>query len=513
VADAPFYLSDDVGEQEAQRRAAFEATPFGWVDSKLKGASDWIKGVAKRRQPTSEVGNLPFSSVSPVELIPMMALEGGRTMNRWLYGTKDPSMLRPEDTLAPTGAGAMAAPFAAIPRGALGANAFRVADDIPFDLPSHGAHGPIAQAERAPFAPAIKREDGEIFDYSTHDQMPPGNPISLPELKPYEGPRGPNERMADMTSSPAVSRQVNSAVDRGLKEHRDTVLNWYNMLPLRERFHDLYQGGDPDAAFLRFNQSVAAMSPQNPVPENMAQGSWIYNVLERGDKIPTDPKKGVPSGYGNQPAMGTRLSVARKKSGQEEGYDFRDSPKTEFFGRSLAGDDSVPVIDAHAMRTMAMATKDPRFLQNSIRYSDDGGKSYKTYSPRQMLEDGEITMKEALQNPTWWQSGARGAMYAPATVPFHRAADKFGISPGQAQAAAWYGNAEKTGVKTQPFTAMEILEQRIRQNAEARGKTPEEMLDDMINGREYLLEGGDVPISMLEALRAQQQLQGPFQEE
>lgn len=116
MADAPF-LSDDVGEMEAQRRAAFEQSGFGWVDSKLKGASDWIKGWAQRRQPKTEVGQLPFSSVSPVELIPMMATEGGRTINRWLYGTKDPGMLRPEDTLAPTGAGAMAAPFVAAKHG------------------------------------------------------------------------------------------------------------------------------------------------------------------------------------------------------------------------------------------------------------------------------------------------------------------------------------------------------------------------------------------------------------
>lgn len=502
----------EIMDPELARRLAFADSPHGWIDNKLKGATSWIRDQVKRRQPTSEVKDLPFASMpSPVELIPTMAIEGARTANRWLYGVKDPSMIRDEDLLGPLGGGAMVAPFASIPRGAIGMNALRRnIDDIPFDLPT----GPTPQRGAESFAaPAIKREEGEIFDYTTHDQMPPGNPLNLPELKPYKGKRAVNERMADMTSSPAVSRQVNSAVDRGLKEHPDTVLNWYNMLPLRERFHDLYKGKDPDDAFLKFNQSVAAMSPQNPVPENMAQGSWLYSRLQQGKRIPDDPKDVAKAGFGNQPAMGTRLSVARKKFGQDgEAYDYRKSPKTEFFGRSLAGDDSVPVIDAHAMRTMAMATKDPRMLQNSIRYSDDGGKTYKTYSPREMLESGEITMKEALKQPTWWQSGARGAMYDPATVPFMRSAEKFGISPGQAQAAAWYGNAEKTGVKTQPFTAMEILEQKIKQNAHARSKSPEQMLKDVINGDDFLLADqvrSSLPAAGAEAAKASRELQAP----
>ena len=74
VADTPF-ISDDVGEMEAQRRAAFDQSGFGWIDSKLKGASDWIKQKAQRTKPTSSVKDLPFASFpSPVELIPMMAL-------------------------------------------------------------------------------------------------------------------------------------------------------------------------------------------------------------------------------------------------------------------------------------------------------------------------------------------------------------------------------------------------------------------------------------------------------
>lgn len=498
-------------EQLAAER--FSKSPFGWVDNKLKGAEDWVKKKsAEKRAPfdaANKAGGTGVPYVPTWELPAMMALGGVRTANRWLYGTQDPSQLRPEDSLGPLGMSAMAAPFVKLPAHALGANAFRrgaegAIDDVPFDLPHASGSKDVDPFEVS--APAIKREDGEIFDYASHDGLPPGNPLNLEPLPPYQGPRGLNERMSDLVSSPKVSRGVNATVDKGLKEHGDTVLNWYNMLPLRERFHDLYRGGDPDDAFLRFNQSVAAMSPQNPVPENMAQGSWLYNRLEKGQPIPDSPK-GVMA-FGNQPAMGTRLSVARKKFGQEGGYDPVKAPKTEYFGRSLAGDDSVPVIDSHAVRTIAMATKDPRYMQTALRRPDPAG-GYSSFSPQEMVNSGELSMKEAMNNPTYWGWSPRGTGYYPATVPFMRAAEKFDISPGQAQAAAWYGNAEKTGVVTEPKTAMQILEDRIRQNATARNKSPEQMLDDMINGKDFLLADqvrSGTPAIVAEGVRSAQEL-------
>jgi hypothetical protein len=36
-----------------------------------------------------------------------------------------------------------------------------------------------------PAAPAVKRSDGEIFDYRHHDGMPAGNPLKLPEQDYY----------------------------------------------------------------------------------------------------------------------------------------------------------------------------------------------------------------------------------------------------------------------------------------------------------------------------------------
>lgn len=148
MADVPF-MDEERGAEEARQRALWAArglplkpiqdeevtpqqvadrrfaeSPFGWIDKKLKGAEDWVKGrVAKRQEPFKEMiakgepGASHLGLPDPVELGAMMGVGGLRTANRWLYGTKDPSQLRDEDLLGPLGMSAMGAPFAAAKHG------------------------------------------------------------------------------------------------------------------------------------------------------------------------------------------------------------------------------------------------------------------------------------------------------------------------------------------------------------------------------------------------------------
>lgn len=291
-----------------------------------------------------------------------------------------------------------------------------------------------------------------------------------------------------------MQNEVNRAVERGLSgENRNASMNWYNTEPLRERFGDLYRGpGSSDDAYLRFMQAVGTTSPQNTVMNNVSEATKIMKMLAQGKEIPRSGKEAGFSGV----AADTRAILSRKKFGQEGGYNVKDSQKTEHFGRSLAGDQSKAVVDAHAMRTLSMAQKDPRYLTNSIRYQADHG-GYENYSPRDLLANGETSMKELLTRPTMWMSAPTDAAYGLAAKPYHKAADKFGLAPGQAQAAAWYGNADKTGVKTTPHTFNELFEQRLRENALAMNKSPEELLDDVINGRAHLdMSGVPMPTQL-----------------
>jgi len=207
----------------------------------------------------------------------------------------------------------------------------------------------------------------------------------------------------------------------------------------------------------------------------------LPEVPVAGEKAALKSKKGVNRAQTQSKKWGDAIAgVQRQKAGPP------DAPKTEYFGRSLAGDQSNPVIDSHASRALAMATEDPRFVQNAVRYFDPNTQWYESFSPREMLESGELPMKELQNQPTYWWSRPTKGEYKYAQEPFRKAADKFDLSPGQAQAAAWYGAASKTGVKTPPSTFMELFEQRLRDNAETRGIDPEDLLKRVINGETHL---------------------------
>lgn len=393
--------------------------------------------------------------------------------------------------------------FGAVPKGAFAANSIRreapdAFDDLPFDLPdaSPGASSGANPFDTfAPAAPAIKRNDGEIFDYARHDDLPAGNPLNLPKQDYYKSPREPKPdsdaaRIMELAGSRKVQNTINKAVERGVSgENRNATLNWYNTEPLRERFHDLYKGeGSPDDAYLKLMQAVGTTSPQNQVLPNAAEATQIYQRLMRGQDIPRDG-----DGLSGVAAKGKAV-LSRKKFGLEPGYNPKDAQKTEFFGRSLAGDDSKVVVDSHAMRGLAMPTKDPRYLGGSVRYKADHG-GYENFNPREMVASGEMSMADALKSPTYWLSAPTDATYRYAAKPYERAAEKFGLSPGQAQAAAWYGNSDLTGVATMPKTFNELFEMRLRTNAQNLNMDPEELLRRVINGEEHLLGSAPLPMS------------------
>jgi hypothetical protein len=433
-----------------------------------------------------------------------------RGQNSWLnfgpYGEQNRTATAADTVYAPQKTGIM--PDWAVEHGTGRANRFKLgandedaaipgtvlssADDMGFDLPE------------APKSPAV-RTDPELFDYAFHDELPAGNPLGLEDLPYYNAPRGMPERMETIVDNPKVTRRVNKAIEKGISDVPGTVLNWYNTEPLRERFNDLYTNTtmSPDEAFLQYMQAVGATSPQSPVPANIANASEIYQLLQQGRTIPRDPKK--LGQHFQTPGGLTRTIVSRKKFGQEEGYDPAEAPKTEYFGRSLAGDTSRPVIDSHASRLLGMSSEDPRMLTGSARYYDPQSGTYGSYSPKDMLESGEASMKDALSEPTWWRARPTKAEYKFMAQPFEKAAKKFDIDPGQAQAAAWYGAADMTGVKTPPLTFNEMFEQRLRTNAEAKGKSPEQLLKDVINGRDTLFSNSDeaaIPGTVIAAERS-----------
>jgi hypothetical protein len=357
-----------------------------------------------------------------------------------------------------------------------------VHEDVPFgDWDNPDSPAPNSSPVSAP-----NINKGELFDYGMHDSMPVDNPLKLPPIEPYNG-RGPTPRIQEMLDNPKVQRRVNSAVGKGLETYPGVAENWYNMEPLREQFHNLYRGDmHPDEAFHQMMKAVGATSPMNPMSSNIANASEIYSRLQRGEPIGNDPTKYPP----NFRTLGatTRLAVARKVFGEDEPYaPGKDPPKTTRFSRALAGAAGPEVtVDTHAMRLLAMSSEQPNLMSDYFRYKAPEG-HYASYSPRDLYETGQKSLKQMLETPTWWANMPTKGEYASTQIPFQKAAQKFGLAPHQAQAAAWIGAGDKTGLSTLPDrTALQFLEDRINTTAHARGISPMDTLKSVINGKSTL---------------------------
>jgi hypothetical protein len=104
-----------------------------------------------------------------------------------------------------------------------------------------------------------------------------------------------------------------------------------------------------------------------------------------------------------------------------------------------------------------------------------------------------MSMREAQQRPGFWEAAPSGAEYAGFEELWQRGAKRHNIEPAEAQALGWYGSADVTALKTKPENYVDNLERLIKRTAEQTGKSPTEVMDDMVTGKGFLRkEGGAV---------------------
>jgi hypothetical protein len=226
---------------------------------------------------------------------------------------------------------------------------------------------------------------------------------------------------------------------------------------------------------------VAATSPRSAVEENARNASYYYNLEKQG--LPVPEKGGVnPQPYGHMAQNLHRGNAANIRSG--EYFDIVNNPKPLSFSQNLQGNFAPVTVDAHAFKLPAMLKRDPEFLAGSLKLE----KGQPTINPTEMFEAGDLSMKEAFKRPVYWASKPNRNEYAAMEQYYKRLAAESGMTPAQAQAAAWAGGGDVTGLASvagDPF--MRAVENRANITAQKRGISPAEALSRMMRGKEALL--------------------------
>lgn len=346
-----------------------------------------------------------------------------------------------------------------------------------------------ARLAKAPPAEQFKafREANPEAGRTLFDLTNPQPAIDVQYQLPRNIPkRGPSERVADAMKSRKVQRKMLEAAEAGMEKVPKV---WYRTSPLYEQFQSEYGKSRAEGFFRQLANSISATSPRSKVPQNVKMAS--YYRWKAGQPGPLDiPPKG--SGYGSI-AQQTHLRNMNQIL-QHGGFDPLVNPKPASFSENIIGNELPITVDTHNFRAPAMFAEDPRFLATSMPKSklemeNPDDIFMPGFKPRAAFEAGELTMRDALKQPGFWQSApSKATEYGPLEAwQQEKLAPKVGMAPAQFQGNVWVGAGDVTGLGSPPETLIETIAARVLYTAQVMGKSPEEVLRKYVRAEIPLL--------------------------
>ena len=258
---------------------------------------------------------------------------------------------------------------------------------------------------------------------------------------------------------------------------------WYNTDPLRERFIQQLGSSAGPEAYRKYMDIVAATSPRSDVPTNIRNASYYYGKLMRGEPL---PKVGDvnPKPYGHLAQRAHQKNVLGIAG---TGWDPLVNPKPSSFVEDLVGNQLPVSVDTHAFRLPAILSRDPRFLEKAYKPS----KEATPINYQDLFKRGERSMEDLVSDPVAWSAFPRDNEYGALEGLYKRLGLESGLTPAQAQASAWVGGHDITGLKsdeTKPF--LEFFQDKIYDTARKTNMDPQDVLNSFIQGKTSLRKDG-----------------------
>ena len=340
---------------------------------------------------------------------------------------------------------------------------------------------------------------------------------SKPSIPDYPSPprffptdRADIDRVRELVNNPKVSRRARKYAKEGASALPDS---WYSTSPLYKIYVEELGEKGAKKKFIQDMEIFAATSPVSKVPNNIKIGSLYQYYAAMGKEIPENVRKAAdgflpdqqfpPPGYGAKTQGNHLLNSRRVLSG--EGMSARKNPKPVSFAANLIGNEKVLTADTHYFRALGMFAEDPRFLLTKaevpvmkngkiVQVENKQGKlviKTKEINPRKMVENGEMTMKEALKKPVFWDGAPKETEYALLEQYGQKIAKSLGMTPARFQEALWLGSGKLTGLQSPPEPFIRTLEKRIKYTAEQLGADPETVMRQYVRGEIPLAEVGE----------------------
>ena len=324
----------------------------------------------------------------------------------------------------------------------------------------------------------IETKDPDLFDMSSLHEVPKVSQFDLPRYMPA---RGVSPRVADVIKNKKVLGKMIDVVQKGRQMGGE---RWYNAEPLRQEFVAHYGQTNGNNMFRKYMDMVAATSPRSDVGTNVRNSSYYFKRLLSGQGVP-DIGERNPQPYGH---LAQKLHQMNAQRVATTGWDPLNNPKPASFVENLTGNQTPVTVDTHAFRLPGILSKDPRFLLTNYQASAKSPK----LNIKQLVESGQMSMKDALQTPAYWDAAPRENEYGALEKYYQdKIAKELGISPAATQASAWVGGGDLTGLasdESKPF--MGFFQDRIYKTARDKDMDPKDVLKHFIEGKISLLSSG-----------------------
>ena len=320
-------------------------------------------------------------------------------------------------------------------------------------------------------------EDPGLFDLSSLHETPKVKQFDLPRNVPA---RGVPPRVSDLMSNKDVFDKAMEVIHKGRQLGGE---RWYNADPLRLAFMKENGPEKGDQMFRKYMDFVAATSPRSEVGANVRNASYYFARHAAGHGLPEVGEKN-PQPYGH---LAQRLHQMNAHRVAGEGWDPLNNPKPASFAQNLMGNQAPATVDTHAFRLPAILSRDPRFLETSFQSSPDKPKQ----NIQKMVESGELSPEDAAKRAAYWQAVPKENEYGAMEQYYKRLAQESGITPAQAQAAAWVGGGHITGLasdESKPF--MGFMQDRIMKTAGDTNMEPKDVLQKFVRGEMPLRASG-----------------------
>ena len=382
-----------------------------------------------------------------------------------------------------------------------------------------------------------------LSDPRYRGRAPDRTELSFTRYDPSVGKgRGISARMQNSLTalndpSNSMRQEILSNIENGL----DVGEDWYNTEELRDWFVAGYGEEEGNRQWAEFIDLVGATSPRSKVPPNIANASAVrqrlyndpnyipqllevQNVEDAGKLAKTREK-----GYGHLAGRNQELIVADQVQGgwsgeAQPGVSGKQgnqviNPKPKGFAQSLKGSEKNFAADMHFTRFIAMASKDPEWLETgtdvAASFKNDilskfpkaekyfgkrkaGSKIVDTFKPRNAVKDGALTIDDIADYPGVFVEMPNDNEYKAFEDFMYEIGQDLGLTGPQAQAALWMGAAKKTKVADESqVTFMQAMRDRADVKAKETGQTREQVLYDFIVNKGLLAVPAAAPLGVL----------------